>query len=263
VKHKHSRRNTEESIAELAELQNANVSESPADELKNLHRASYESMGKTYSEEEVLELMKSFIIQKSIDYPEFTEEELKKGAMKAFKNGLTALALIHGMHYIGGQDMKENLSPKVEQQMSAEKPIPSSYNTEGNSYRNSQIKNFMNAISMNNENKSYGLNPASVKEMAGAMGKQNPAYRGYSEMSDEEIQNSFAENPDHEKQIATHLASHLYDKHGGNESDMAHAWSSGTGNPKENNFVQQYHQNRKELEKNPKIMQQFVDNPEN
>lgn len=54
----------------------------------------------TYSEDEVMEIIKNMLIKKSENYKNEDMEILKKNWKKAFANGLTILGMIHGANYI-------------------------------------------------------------------------------------------------------------------------------------------------------------------
>lgn len=246
----------------------------------------------TISEEEAVEMIKSLIkrqIEKHAKNP-ISEEELQKGLKHAFKTGLTVLGMIHGAHYIGQPDSVESLKPaqvKVqERNPSSTKPVnkEDDYNLHKKnpgSYKNKKIDSFLQAISMvessdgkNVNHKrlkngihagdaavgSYGLMPNTVKNIAGLMDKGHPLRRKYLKMNNEDIEASLSKNPSHQKELASHLATKLHDKFGGDESKMAYSWNQGHNlqpehfkdshkDYKNHDYVQKYHKNRSSIEK--------------
>jgi len=240
----------------------------------------------TYSEKEVLDMLKDTLIKKSEKYKDIPIEELKKNWKKAFSNGLTILGMIHGAHYMGsgdkGKDASRELAstkPTIQQVQEQKKPTGSD-----TSYRNKRINSFLKAIAMNESSGGkntrherinsgihagdaaigkYGLMPNTVKELANRMGKENPM-NIYSSMENKNIAKELKENPEHQEKFANFLANHLNDKFGGDESKMAYAYNQGHNlgldafenkhsNYKEHDYVNKYHKHRSEIEKTPVV----------
>ena len=117
----------------------------------------------------------------------------------------------------------------------------------------------------------YGLMPNTIKETVGRMGRSHPLHAQYRNMPNEDVANSIKKNPEHEKEIAGHLANRLHDKFGGEESKMSYSWNQGHNltndhfadshkEYKAHPYVQKYHENRKNIEKTPNIPEQSRDN---
>ena len=82
-------------------------------------------------------------------------------------------------------------------------------------------------------------------------------------MDNSQVGESISKNPEHEKEIATHLANRLHDKFGGDESKMAYSWTMGHNltndhlkdgkhaNYESHDYVQKYNKNRGAIEKTP------------
>jgi len=278
------------------------------DILEKIESGNFQKSEKTLSKSEATEILKNFIINRASEYPELTTDQLEKNLKTAFKNGMSILALVHGAHYAGnvGNESNADSSPSevvsqaktrgpanVSQEV-APKPEETARADVG-SYRDQKVGSFLNAISMNESSGGrnlnhrqmkggihdgdsavgkYGLMPNTIKETVGRMGKENPLYRQYRNMDNSQIGESMANNPDHEKEVATHLANRLQDKFGGDESKMSYSWNQGSniknsafnekhGDYKNHDYVKKYHENRTNIETNPKLSEQFKDNSSN
>lgn len=232
------------------------------------------------SEVEAIDIIKDFIIKKSSNF-NVSEEDLKKGAMQAFRTGVGLLGLIHGAHLMTHPEANTNPASAVSEQK--EQTVERKAAPEG-SYKNKSIKNFLKGISMNESSggintdheqmKSgihagdsaygkYGLMPNTVREMANRMGKKHPL-NVYAHLESEDIKSNLKKYPHHEEKIASFMANHLHDKFGGDESKMSYSWNQGHNltndhfssshkNYKDHPYVQKYIKNKQEIEKNPNI----------
>jgi hypothetical protein len=70
---------------------------------------------KTYSEEELVQILKEFAIKKSYEYkekyPDISEEELNKNFGKLLRNGVALLGLVHAHRYMTEPSMPQNINP--------------------------------------------------------------------------------------------------------------------------------------------------------
>jgi len=266
---------------------------------------------KTYSQEEVIEMMRKSISDSLVGVEnEGAEEILEKGLRNAFAKGLTVMAMIHGAHYMGqspgkpSERMKSPTYQKVQEQRevksrgpaefkSDEEQIQQAYDDaqadaksiiEKHTGKDARIKNFLQAIELNESSGgkntkhktmesgmhsgdtaigNYGLMPNTVKEMVGTMGRSHPLFSTYRNMPNDQVESSLAQNPDHQKQIVTHMANRLHDKHGGDEERMAYSWFQGhnikpdafeTGKHKDyqnHDYVQKFNKHKDQLNKTP------------
>jgi hypothetical protein len=255
---------------------------------------------KNISEKQAIQLIKEAILNKFENYSDIEDEELKKNALKAFGTGLSILGLIHAAGDIGGKKpiiekpkeyrysseyADKTVQPKPKKTYSENPEIQEAYDE---AYKNagktkeSIIGNFLNSISMNESSGgvntkhkqmeggihagdralgSYGLMPNTIKEMAVRMGKDSPFY-SYSKMDNSAISDSIKKNPEHERQIASYMANHLYDRFGGDESKMAYSWNQGHNltndhfegkhkSYKDHDYVKKYHKNKQVNQTNP------------
>jgi hypothetical protein len=264
-----------------------------------MYKDLYKTLSKkerTYSEEEVIEAIKECLLKKSLENPDVDIDILQKSWKKAFANGLTVLGLVHGAHYMGspdGRPSERQKSPtyqRIHQEMQAKKMRnPAS---EDQSFqapeedRETKVKNFLSTISMNessggkniNHKKmqsgihagdsaigQYGLMPNTIKEMTGRMGQDHPLSR-YSKMNSKAIAQNIKKNPKHEQEIATFMANHLFDKHGGDEGKAAYSWNQGhnlspehfEGQHKDyanHDYVKKYNQHKQSLQNKNKVAQ--------
>lgn len=248
------------------------------------HMQKNKTPKKTYSSDQVVRMVRERLLEKSQSYPECSEEELEKNIKNAFKTGLSVLGLIHGAHYFDKPDTQQPAPRSIERTIAA-KPDPkvNMRPTVEGSYKDKSIKNFLKAISMNEtsggkdmDHKTmkhgihagdtahglYGLMPNTVKETVNRMGRGHPLHRKYANMPNEKIGDSLSANPDHEQEIATHMANRLHAKHGGDESKMAYSWLNGTNltdkhfasnhsGYADHDYVQKYHKHRQQIEKSP------------
>ena len=302
MKHKHNRRNSQESIEELSNLNGSHDQGSAADELKAIHTSIYnppdlKSSEKTLSEEYALKAIKTLLLDKSESFEGYTSEQLEKGFKSAFRTGVSVLGLIHGTQHFtpstsdNNAELKRDPASQVREMPNNKKPSSA---IKG-SFKDKKISNFLKAISMSESSggknlhheqmKSgihagdsaigqYGLMPNTVKETVNRMGRDHPLHRKYSNMDNSQIGASLSANPDHENEIASHLANGLHDKFKGDESKMSYSWNQGHNltndhlktshaDYKNHDYVQKYHKNKQSIEKNPNIMKQKNDIPSN
>lgn len=215
-----------------------------------------EDLERTYSEKEALEALSKLLLKKSEEHSDIPIEDLRKNWRKAFGTGLSVLSMIHGAHY-----MDENRVPKEKtpQEISQDQEQMKQYRQEAkqkgqdiyNKYlkdsKDHKINKFLEAVSLNESSGglntkhsrmeggihagdaavgNYGLMPNTIKEIAGRMGSDHPL-NSYTQMDNQKIEQKIANNPDHQKQFATHLANMLHDKFDGDESKMAYSWNQG------------------------------------
>lgn len=251
------------------------------------------SKSESFSEDEVMEMLKNTVINKANSSDkDISEEELSKSVKNAFRTGLTVLGMIHGAHHMGQPAANEALTQ--DQKQAQTRSIASAreeaknegmaiYEKHKQSYKDKKINNFLKAIEMNessggiNTNHkrmnsgihsgdaavgNYGLMPNTVKNIAGLMERGHPLRKKYLKMENSDIERSLSENPKHQKELATHLATKLHDKFGGDESRMAYSWNQGHNltpdhfesshkDYKNHDYVQKYHKNRGLIEKGP------------
>lgn len=247
---------------------------------KELKKHIQKEESKTYSSEEVFHTIAERLVAKSASYTGFTEEELHKGMKNAFKTGLSVLGLIHGAHYIDSADTKKPAPRSVERSVSSmSRPSPKG------SIKNNNIQNFLKAISMNESSGGknmnhrtmnsgmhkgdtahgmYGLMPNTARDIAGRLPRNHSLNRTYKNMPNDQIGPSLKANPGHEKELATHMATRLHGKFGGDESKMAYSWLNGSSltndhfkeggghsDYKNHSYVKKYHNNRQQNEKTP------------
>lgn len=211
---------------------------------------------KTYSEQQVAEMITNLVLKKSKEYPEASVEDLSKGFKDAFKTGLTVLGLIHGAHALYQQEPAKKISPEqkrseqtqIQQARSdAKKQGQDILSGKSGKDRQAKIDGFLKAVSMNESSGGknlkhqkmkhgihtgdsaigeYAFMPNTVKDIVGTLDGKNPL-RNYSKMSNQKIQQQLAKNPAHQKELATHLANRLHDRFGGDENKMAYSWNQG------------------------------------
>ena len=278
-----------------------------SDELKSTHLNGYnikplQASEKTFSEEEVVEMLKNFISDKAVENSDVDMEDLENGMMNAFKNGISLLGLIHGAHYItSGNDQKAPSAISQEAQVRGPSSVqPDSYipkdslSTGKSSYKDDKISNFLKAISLNESSGGqnlnhptmnsgihkgdsavgkYGLMPNTIKETVGRMGRSHPLNKKYASMDNSKMADEINQNPEHEKEITTHLANRLHDKFAGDTNKMAYAWNQGHNltsdhfenehkDYKNHDYVKKFNENSSNLEKNPKLNRQLAGKPD-
>ena len=196
------------------------------------------------------------LLKKSKEYPGFSTEELSKGFGDAFKTGLTVLGLIHGANALYQQEPSKKITP--EEKMSQQREIEQArtgarkqgediLSGKSKKDRQAKIDGFLKTISMNESSGGKNLNhkkmtrgihagdsaigeyafmPNTVKNIANTLDEKHPL-RNYSKMSNQKIQQQLSKNPQHQKELATHLANKLHDRFGGDENKMAYAYNQG------------------------------------
>jgi len=215
-----------------------------------------EKTQKTYSEQQIADMVVELLLKKSKEYPDVSTQSLSKGFGDAFKTGLTVLGLIHGADALYQQQPSKKITPqeKISQQKEIEQ-ARSGARKQGEDIlsgkskkdRQAKIDNFLKAVSMNESSGGKNLNhkkmtrgihagdsaigeyafmPNTVKNIANTLDEKHPL-RNYSKMSNQKIQQQLSKNPQHQKELATHLANKLHDRFGGDENKMSYSWNQG------------------------------------
>lgn len=211
---------------------------------------------KTYTEQQIADMVVELLLKKSKEYPDVSPENLSKGFGDAFKTGLTVLGLIHGAHSLYQQEPAKKITPeeKISQQREIEQARAGArkqgediLSGKSKKDRQAKIDNFLKTISMNESSGGKNLNhkkmtsgihagdsaigeyafmPNTVKNIANTLDEKHPL-RNYSKMSNQKIAQQLGKNPKHQRELAEHLANKLHDRFGGDENKMAYAYNQG------------------------------------
>ena len=172
---------------------------------------------KVFSEEEVVAMIKSFIIDKALQHPEIPIEELEKGFGNAFKTGLTVLGLIHGAHQIGSMDTSSP-APQERQERSISKPKTSMPFSE-TSYGGKQVQKFLGTVGNLPSSTIKGMDSETHDDHLSSLINR---YKG---MDDVDVDQHLEKFPENRRTLEQHHAGNIFREHGGDFKGMTNTWN--------------------------------------